>query len=788
MFSRLSLKQLTRLISLALIATGLAACALAGLILIQARDSKTLWTEYTANNDYEAALISKVITNFGYGGFIHQYKDLVLEGGKKREKLLISTAGAIRTSLNDLEQLSNDEALLAAIDGMRQTIAEYERVFAKVTSSHTYGKVAADIHADVTIDDTPALEGLAYFISRAEENGFGKGGLLNQLRAELGHGAMIFEFKNLILDQDLARAELVLTHLTNIRTILDEFRQFGLSAEKLETVDALVGFVSAYEDAVEKIVVGIETGRSPTEINDTLELPDEQAMVALSELTNLIVSDSRSQATQLRAAQDASQLLALGLLVGLAGAFLVLTMTIGFVVRRSAVVPAAHISDAVTRLTQGDTNVDVDAYVNETEIGKIAEACLSFREMTKRNAELNEKMKGEAERAKKMAEEQSNLLVEQRELQEKQAATEAAERELNEDRMALQMDLQNAIEQASAGRFDFRISSGYKDSGTKAIAQEFNQLLSSIGTTVKAIEHVVGLLAEGDLSARMQGEFKGEFAVLQSSFAAALESLGEVVGAVIEESNVIESELGQISQASRDLVGRTERQASTLEKTAASLENITTSVGSVADHANGAKAQVDAASNVTEVGSTVVSEAVEAMDRIVNSSVEISKVTDLIEEIAFQTNLLALNAGVEAARAGEAGRGFAVVASEVRGLAHRSSDAVKDINALIASSQAEVQTGSEKVRRAGETITEIGDLIGKLAASTQNVANSTTVQAKGLAEVNEALAKIDKSNQENTAMFERSADSTASLNHRALNLRHAVSKFSVGTHARKAAL
>ncbi|MEZ5769235.1 MAG: methyl-accepting chemotaxis protein [Paracoccaceae bacterium] len=109
------------------------------------------------------------------------------------------------------------------------------------------------------------------------------------------------------------------------------------------------------------------------------------------------------------------------------------------------------------------------------------------------------------------------------------------------------------------------------------------------------------------------------------------------------------------------------------------------------------------------------------MGEIEASSQQISKITGVIDDIAFQTNLLALNAGVEAARAGDAGRGFAVVASEVRALAQRSSDAAREINELIQASGTHVARGVDLVGRTGVALNEIADKVRQIS---RNVSRS----------------------------------------------------------------
>jgi methyl-accepting chemotaxis protein len=176
-------------------------------------------------------------------------------------------------------------------------------------------------------------------------------------------------------------------------------------------------------------------------------------------------------------------------------------------------------------------------------------------------------------------------------------------------------------------------------------------------------------------------------------------------------------------------------------------------------------------------GVTAVSQVVQTMEGINDSSRKIVDIISVIDGIAFQTNILALNAAVEAARAGEQGRGFAVVATEVRNLAQRAAAAAGEIKHLIGDSVDKVQEGSYLVAKAGKTMEEILSSIQSVTNTIAEITVASNEQSLGINQVNEALHNMDEVTQQNAALVEQATSAAQSLEQQTQNLSATIANF-----------
>jgi len=284
-------------------------------------------------------------------------------------------------------------------------------------------------------------------------------------------------------------------------------------------------------------------------------------------------------------------------------------------------------------------------------------------------------------------------------------------------------------------------------------------------------------VAAGNLTAKIEVGRNDELGQLLKSLGEMNDSLTGIVGRVRQAAELVTSASGEIATGNADLSSRTEEQASSLEETAASIEEMTATVNQNAQNASQASGVAISAAEVARKGGVAVDEVVKMMESIQGSSRKIGDIIGVIDSIAFQTNILALNAAVEAARAGEQGRGFAVVAGEVRSLAQRSAEAAKEIKGLITDSVDRVDAGARLADDAGKTMVEVVSSVNRVSHIIGEIASATGEQSTGIAQVNQAVADLDKVTQQNASLVEESTAASESLRELAAEMSEAVSVF-----------
>ena len=270
-------------------------------------------------------------------------------------------------------------------------------------------------------------------------------------------------------------------------------------------------------------------------------------------------------------------------------------------------------------------------------------------------------------------------------------------------------------------------------------------------------------LAAGDLSTTITHHSHGTVGAMELALNQLSVTLRTISADTRSDIQDLRGSIQEIAASNHELSERTENQASSLVETAAAAEEINGTAQHSAASVQQAAQRADEMSTQAHRSREAVNLVSQSMQAIDESSRKVGEIIHVIEGVAFQTNILALNAAVEAARAGEAGRGFAVVAAEVRSLAHRTSEAAKEIKQLILQSADRVATGTANSVAAGERMAEAMHTVETVASLLSEIRNAADEQQIGNSQISQSVNHMDRIAQQNAAMVEELAAASDTL-------------------------
>lgn len=304
-------------------------------------------------------------------------------------------------------------------------------------------------------------------------------------------------------------------------------------------------------------------------------------------------------------------------------------------------------------------------------------------------------------------------------------------------------------------------------------------LANSFATPMKELAEKSELMANGDLTVRLNVESNDEIGHAANAFNKMSCQMNEVMSKISIASQQVASGSKNIADAGNMLAKGASSQASSVEELSASISEINEQTKNNAGNAEEANNLASDTHTKANIGNQRMEEMLQAMVDINESSNNIAKIIKVIDEIAFQTNILALNAAVEAARAGQHGKGFAVVAEEVRNLAARSAEAAKSTTEIIQHSIDKVNAGTELAKGTAQALHSIKESIDQVTVLVADIAQASQKQSSALQMLNQGVLQVSNVVQTNSSTAEESASASVELNAQAELLQEAVSKFKI---------
>ncbi len=544
-----------------------------------------------------------------------------------------------------------------------------------------------------------------------------------------------------------------------------------MSADSKELIENFRAEISEYTEKLMLAIEGLQTGNREAIVNDLLRggelyTTEKRVTDALDKLNTASTKEAIAQQAVSKKNADNAKMITYSII----GVELIVSIIIAIIIARGISRPVKKLTNGLNLLASGETDIPETGINSKDEIGQMWDA---FRSIITSIQTLN----------------QDTLMLINAATEGQLSIRADAEKHhgsyrkiiegFNATLDAVTMPVSQATQvlgEVSKGNLDTFVKGDLK--GDHAIIKSsLNDTIEILKRYIREISFVLGEVANGKLYVGINTDYRGDFTELKNSINKIIGSLNKVLSEI--EIAAVQISLGtnQLTEGSQVIAQGATEQASAIYELSTSLMQISEQTNLNAERATNANEITKKVQTNAVIGNEQMKEMQRAMEEINGSSVSISKIIKIIDEIAFQTNILALNAAVEAARAGIHGKSFAVVAEEVRNLAARSAKAASETEELIKSSIDKVESGT---RIADATALALSDIVAgakQAAILVNDIAAASNDQALGIQHINTSIEQLNTVVQSNSSTAEEAAASSQELSGQAEMLKYMVKQF-----------